>query len=101
MKDILLKLKEAYLENVEVFKEENIYVINNYRCVGLCQASFWFLDLNECKLFQKYLDKFRKSQKIFYDCEGKEVSDKDQFLWNPKDVQVRLDWLNEQILINK
>ncbi len=96
MKDVLLKLKEAYLDYVSGYKVENGYSLSK-GVVGLCFTSYRFLSVDDDELFQKYLSKYKETHKVFYDSTGDKVEDKTQFLWNPRDIQVRIDWLDKQI----
>lgn len=97
MKEILIKLKEAYLNHVFKYKGKNGYKVT-YRCVGLCFVATYNLSFEENELFQNYLNKCKKKRKVFYDYKGNKVEDDDQFLWIPQNVQVRLNWLDKQIV---
>ncbi len=89
MKEILLKLKEAYIESFSIGGKDE--------CRGLCHTSYNRLSRTEDILFQEYLSKYMKTRKVFYNWEGKKTSDKHQFLWIPTNAKVRLEWLDKQI----
>lgn len=96
MKGILLKFKDIYLDCISKYKDEK----GNYEvtdAVGFCFPAYRFLSREEDKLFQEYLSEYKKKRRVFYNFSGEKVKAKNQFLWNPKDVQVRLDWLDKQI----
>jgi hypothetical protein len=92
MKETLLKLREAYLQYVS--SEE---VVKWGICVGLCFSSYKFLSADEHKMFQEYLDKYKKRRERFYNSEGVKTCDSSKFLWKPLNSKVRLDWLDKQI----
>ncbi len=97
MKEILSKLEVAYLEYVEEYQTKSGYTVPKYECVGLCHVSYNSLSYEDCKLFQEYLDKYKKGRKVFYDCNGEKTFSSSQFIWTPKNIQARLDWLRKQI----
>jgi hypothetical protein len=94
--EILKKVKEKYLINVE-YKGDD----------GLCFISYelsnnGIITNSEEKLFDKYLAKDRKSkgQKIFYETNGSKTRLNSRFVWKPKDYESRLNWLDKHIKIN-
>ena len=95
MKELLLKLKEAYLEYVSRHKVGDKYVASD--CVGLCFTAHKSLSWDDENLFQNYLYKYKKRRKVFYHSDGTKTDCKSQFLWKPRDIEVRIAWLDEQI----
>lgn len=95
MKDIFLKIKTEFEQKIKT----NISKDTSF---GLCYVAMMCLTPDEYRAFGTYMVAYLKkvNQKIFYTCYGVETKDSEQFIWNPKDTQTRLNWLDEQIAKN-
>jgi hypothetical protein len=92
MKEVLIKLKEAYLVFITTKEAKN-----GYGCLGLCFVSYKYLSTDEDELFQNLLKKYINTRKVFYTYQGEKMKCKSQFLWMPKNSQARINWLDRQI----
>lgn len=98
MKDLLLAIKAVYLDYVSKYKTKKGYRYTGLTAVGFCSVVKNNFEYDDAEKFEKYLKKITKNQKVFYTYDGVETGERNQFVWNAKDIQVRLDWLDEQIL---
>ena len=99
--EILKLVKQEMLERKHVYQLDE----RGPFYIGICAAvqtlrNNNIIAGNDFTLIHSYVKSVTKTRKVFYNCNGEKVSDKNQFVWSPFNIEPRIKWLDKHIKLN-
>lgn len=88
MKELLEKIREEYVIYVSLYKVGDTYKVKKDGYFGLCYISSL---IGRYSAFQEYLEKYKKTRKVYYNHYGGKTIDRSQFLWHPSKYPISFE----------